>query len=123
MELRYMFCESHTIPSATVKTGLDSASGNKYSPIKKVVACQLVICMPSCCTKRCNSDPPCSIFFPDWTTDRNESTKTRLDEKSFTSWAMRDKTRSKSPSSRSLERLTKRIDSLILSKSKNENCC
>src|SRR3989339_1976839 len=107
------------MPSATVKIGLDSSSGFKYSPIKNVVACQLVICMPSCCTKRCNSDELWFILFDERTTERNESTNTRLGVKFLTSSAMRDNTRSKSPSRRSADRLTKRIDSLSLLRSKN----
>ena len=46
MELRTTFWRSQISPSETVNTGLASASA-KYSPIRKVVACQLVISMPS----------------------------------------------------------------------------
>ena len=47
MELRCTLCRSQIKPSATVKIGLVSVSV-KYSPIRKVVACQVVINMPSC---------------------------------------------------------------------------
>ena len=42
IELRLVACDSQMIPSAMVKTGLDSASVASYSPIRNVVASQLV---------------------------------------------------------------------------------
>ncbi len=75
IELRWTLWRSQIRPSATVNTGLASVS-LKYSPTRKVVACQLVISMPSCCTNSCRlvfGLPACSLAK---TTERNESTKT-----------------------------------------------
>jgi hypothetical protein len=49
IELRSMLWRNQINPSATVQTGFASNS-LKFSPTRKVVACQLVITMPSCAT-------------------------------------------------------------------------
>ena len=52
-ELRCSLWRSQRIPSATVNTGLGSLS-LKYSPIRNVVACQLVRCRARRWTKPCS---------------------------------------------------------------------
>ena len=101
MELRCTLWRSQIKPSETVKTGLASVSV-KYSPIRKVVACQLVISMPSCCTKCCKllcglSREAMSFDSLASATDRNESTKTSEGPCAVTSSTMRLKTASRSP--------------------------
>ena len=120
-ELRSTLWRSQIRPSATVKTGFGSFS-LKYSPMRKVVACQLVISMPSCCTNSCRpmNDLPLSCAS---TTERNESTKTRPGPCCSTSATMRASTFSRSPDAVSSDRLTNRTQPLILSLSKNSNCC
>lgn len=120
-ELRCTLWRSQISPSATVKIGLGSFSV-KYSPIRKVVACQLVISTPSCCTNSCrlrnDLAPSCAS-----TTERNESTKTSRGSCASTSASMRASTCCRSPLAASAETLTKRTHSLILRSSKNSNCC
>ncbi len=124
MEFRCKFCESHRMPSATVKTGLDSDSGARYSPIKNVVACQVVICMPSCWINRCSSNTPLFPLFRCLYHRSKRIDKYQAGSKVFHFFAQcATNTRSKLPSMRSADRLMKRIDSAILSMSKNGNCC
>ena len=59
-----------------VKIGLQSASRSSYSPIKNVVASQLVRCRLRRSTKLCSFISPASIDLR--TTARNESTNTSL---------------------------------------------
>ena len=122
IELRCTLWRNQIRPSATVNTGLASV-WVKYSPIKKVVACQLVISMPNCCTNCCNwlcewcSDACAS------TTERNESTNTSAGLCAVTSSTMRRSTRLRSPAIASSDRLTKRTLWLRAAPSKNANCC
>ena len=52
IELRWTLCSSDSRPSATVKTGLGSCC-DRYSPIRKLVACQPLNWTPSCWINRC----------------------------------------------------------------------
>ena len=108
MELRTTLCRNQISPSATVNTGLESVS-TKYSPIKKVVACQLVMAMPNCWTNCCSVLWGLSLLVPARTMERNESTKTSVGLKDSTSSMMRLSTTSRSPPSVSSERLMNRM--------------
>ena len=99
MELRCTLWRSQISPSATVNTGLASVSV-KYSPIRNVVACQLVISMPSCCTKCCRLLCRLPSVSLSSTTERKESTKTSDGPCASTSATMRCSTRSRSPATR-----------------------
>ena len=74
IELPNTLWRSQIRPSDTVNTGLASVS-TKYSPIRKVVACQAVIIMPSCCTNCGRLLFGCFWCSPASTTERKESTK------------------------------------------------
>ena len=122
MELRWTLWRSQIRPSATVNTGLASVS-LKYSPTRKVVACQLVISMPNCWTNSCRLVFGLSALSLAKTTERNESTKTSPGLWAATSSTMRLSTRSRSPLMASSDRQTKRTLWLMASASKKSNCC
>jgi hypothetical protein len=122
IELRSTLWRIQMRPSATVKTGLASISV-KYSPIRKVVACQLVMSMPSSCTNFCRLVPLSDSRSLAWMTERKESTKTKAGLIDSTAALMRRSTRFRSPDSVSSERLMKKTDWLTLSSRKKLNCC
>ena len=67
IEFRSTCWYSQKSPSATVKTGLSRISPSAYSPIRKVVACQLVRCRASRWTNPWSSDrrpPPLALSAP-----------------------------------------------------------
>ncbi len=97
---------SESMPSATVMMGLASTSACMYSPIRNVVACQLVMRVPSSWMKYCKSLTPSLPFLAVCTTERNESTNTSAGENASTSRMMRSSTPLKSPARKSSARFT-----------------
>ena len=76
IEFRSTCWYSQKRPSATVNTGLSRISPSAYSPIRKVVACQLVRWRASRWTNPCSSDLAVRAAGLARTTVRNESTTT-----------------------------------------------
>ena len=115
-------CESQKSPSATVKTGLSRISSITYSPIRNVVACQLVRCRASCWMNAWSSSWGASALARRATV-RNESTMTNAGLVASTSLTIAPRTAPRSPSSTNLLRLMKRTEVFSLSWSKKLYCC
>ena len=122
IEFRSTCWYSQKRPSATVNTGLSRISPSVYSPIRNVVACQLVRCRASRWTNPWSSAspvPPAAFR----TTVRNESTTTTPGLAASTSLTISSSTASRSFSSTTWLRLTNRTAVFSLAGSKNRNCC
>ena len=122
IELRCTLWRSQIRPSATVNTGLASVS-TKYSPSRNVVACQLVMSMPSCCTNCCSLWCGLLSLALANTTERNESTKTSAGLYKVTASTICRSTWSSSPAIAASDRLMKRTERSMASWSKKSNCC
>ena len=122
MELPCALWRNQIKPSATVNTGFASVS-EKYSPIRKVVACQLVSITPRSWMNFCRPANDVDPFWLASTMARNESMNTRPGPRASTSAAILAITLPRSPVALSSDRLMNRIARLTLSRSKKSNCC
>ena len=122
MEFRSTCWCSQNSPSATVKMGLSLISPSVYSPMRNVVACQLVRCRASRWTNACKSAspvPPAAFR----TTVRNESTITMPGFFASTSLMIAARTAARSSPRTTSLRLMNWTAVLSLSGSKKLNCC